>query len=143
MSGASPKRNAYQSTIALQNERAVVSRLINDIDRLVHEHNFGRETRFGLTRELQAIIRAIVLAQLEGRPFSLSKLADYIGMPRATLERRLRGLVEQGQIVRVGRRYCVPASRLNDRRTLDIVYRLILMIHKASENLPKTPRLGS
>lgn len=127
-SGAPIKRHA---------ERLVLSRFVTAFDYVIHAANYGKAARFGSTRELQGILRVALLAQLEGRPLGISKLADAVDMPRATVERKLVALIELGMIERNGQHYQVPLSRLNDDKTMEAVERLIVMIHKTSEDLSK------
>lgn len=129
--------------ILMRRERAIMSRMLMQIQKLMHDTYFGTHERFGLTRDLQLVIKFVVLGQLEGRPFGLSKLANEIGVPRATLERRLTSLERRGLIVRRGRGFFVPVSKLNDPPLLQNLQRCVLMVHKASKELEKLPKVGT
>lgn len=118
-------------------ERLVLSRFVTAFDNIIHAANYGNARRFGSTRDLQGVVRVVLLAQLEGRPLGISKIADVVDMPRATVERKLQALIELGMIERNGQRYQVPLSRLNDDQTMKAVERLIVMIHKTSEQLSR------
>jgi hypothetical protein len=48
------------------------------------------------------ITAAVTVGTIEGRPMSAAKIAHYTGMPRATVLRRLKRLIQQGYISRKG-----------------------------------------
>jgi DNA-binding IclR family transcriptional regulator len=96
----------------------------------------GRE-RFAYTRELMAVLRAVFLGQIEGRPMGIARLSRHLAMPRATTERKLRELQKRGLVSRHGRGFIIPVDSLNQPRMADTLERLILMIHKVAAKLPK------
>src|SRR4030088_3788473 len=65
-------------------ELAILSRFINDVDRFMHAATFGEGERFAYTRELMAVVRAVFLGQIEGRPMGVARLSRHLAMPRAT-----------------------------------------------------------
>ena len=119
-------------------ELAILSRFINDVDRFMHYATFGERERFAYTRELMAVVRAVFLGQIEGRPMGIARLSRHLAMPRATTERKLRELQKRGLVSRYGRGFIIPVDSLNQPRMAETLERLILMIHKASAKLPKT-----
>ena len=126
------------SPLIYHQELAILSRFFNDVDRFIHAATFGEGERFAYTRELMAVLRAVFLGQIEGRPMGIARLSRHLAMPRATTERKLRELEKRGLISRHGRGFIIPADSLNQPRIVDTLERLILMIHKASAKLPKT-----
>ena len=126
------------AALTYQQELAILSRFINDVDRFMHAATFGEGERFAYTRDLMAVVRAVFLGQIEGRPMGITRLSRHLGMPRATTERKLRELQRRGLVSRHGRGFIIPADRLNQPRAAETLERLILMIHKASAKLPKT-----
>jgi predicted transcriptional regulator len=119
-------------------ELAIISRFINDVDRFMHAAAFGEGERFAYTRELMAVLRAVFLGQIDGRPMGIARLSRHLAMPRATTERKLRELQRRGLVSRHGRGFIIPVDSLNQPRMAETLQRLILMIHKASEKLTKT-----
>ena len=116
----------------------LLSRFINDMDRFMHAATFGEGERFAYTRELMAVVRAVFLGQIEGRPMGVARLSRHLAMPRATTERKLRELQKRGLVSRYGRGFIIPVDSLNQPRMVETLERLILMIHRASAKLPKT-----
>jgi hypothetical protein len=90
-------------------ERLIQARFLLDLVRLldplpgVHGGHF----------EMTMIVVGVVFGELEGRPFQASKLAEFLRMPRPTLVRRLKDLVEDGIIERRGGRYFANPERIN------------------------------
>jgi len=119
-------------------ELAILSRFVNDVDRFMHAATFGEGERFAYTRELMAVVRAVFLGQIEGRPMGVARLSRHLAMPRATTERKVRELQKRGLVSRYGRGFIIPVDSLNQPRMVETLERLILMIHKASAKLPKT-----
>ena len=119
-------------------ELAILSRFTDDVDRFMHAATFGEGERFAYTRELMAVVRAVFLGQIGGRPMGIARLSRHLAMPRATTERKLRELRRRGLVSRHGRGFIIPADRLNQPYTARTLERLILMIHRASAKLPET-----
>ena len=126
------------SLLIYHQEFAILSRFFNDVDRFIHAATFGEGERFAYTRELMAVLRAVFLGQIEGRPMGIARLSRHLAMPRATTERKLRELQRRGLVSRHGRGFIIPPDSLNQPRIVDTLERLILMIHKASAKLPTT-----
>jgi predicted transcriptional regulator len=125
------------SPIIYHQELAILSRFFNEVDRFIHTATFGEGERFAYTRELMAVLRAVFLGQIEGRPMGIARLSRHLAMPRATTERKLRELQKRGLVSRHGRGFIIPVDSLNQPRMADTLERLILMIHKAAAKLPK------
>jgi predicted transcriptional regulator len=125
------------SPIIYHQELAILSRFFNEVDRFIHGATFGEGERFAYTRELMAVLRAVFLGQIEGRPMGIARLSRHLAMPRATTERKLRELQKRGLVSRHGRGFIIPVDSLNQPRMADTLKRLILMIHKAAAKLPK------
>ena len=80
------------SLLIYHQELAILSRFFNGVDRFIHAATFGEGERFAYTRELMAVLRAVFLGQIEGRPMGIARLSRHLAMPRATTERKLREL---------------------------------------------------
>ena len=55
----------------------------------------------------------MTLGDIDGKPFSVAKIAAYMRVPRTTVRRRLDQLQRWGLIDRKGRRYYVHEKTLN------------------------------
>src|SRR3982074_2361905 len=72
------------SPLIYHQELAVLARFFNDVDRFMHAATFGEEERFAYTRELMAVLRAVFLGQIEGRPMGVARLSRHLALPRST-----------------------------------------------------------
>jgi predicted transcriptional regulator len=72
----------------------------------------------------------LVVATLEGRPLGASKLAEYVGVPRETVRRRLRDLQRRGRVEIRNQRASVPKGLLNDHASVSVA-REVLTLHAA------------
>ena len=122
------------STIIYHQELAILSRFFNEVDRFIHGATFGEGERFAYTWELMAVLRAVFLGQIEGRPMGIARLSRHLAMPRATTERKLRELQKRGLVSRHGRGFIIPVDSLNQPRMAGTLKRLILMIIKPRQN---------
>jgi DNA-binding IclR family transcriptional regulator len=115
-----------------QRERITVLRAFVEINKLQREA-FGQHS----SRDQNAIgIQAIIaLGHLEGRPFNASNISDYLGIPRTTVIRKLRWLIEEGFIEQKGRTYYLAPKYMN---LPDEVYtKLFDAIHRLNAELSK------
>src|SRR3979490_1761569 len=84
-------------------ELAILSRFTNDVDRFLHAATFGKAERFAYTRQLMAVVRAVLAGQIEGRPMGVARLSRPLALPRATPQRKLREIQKRGLVLRHGR----------------------------------------
>src|SRR6202023_3661604 len=68
---------------------------------------------FGTRLETFYIALCVALGDIDGKPFSVAKIAAYLRVPRTTVIRRLDRLQRWGLIVRRGRRYYMDEKMLN------------------------------
>jgi DNA-binding IclR family transcriptional regulator len=95
-----------------------------DIMRSVHGAYAPPSEPFGSRLETFFIGLCLALGDLEGRPFSVSKIAAYMRVPRTTVFRRLDRLKHWNLIYREGRHYYLDEKALNSLLGLRS-YRLI------------------
>lgn len=88
----------YRSNLTKQ--RLIVAKYILEALREVSEIHFGTGKLASRADEV-LICTAIFIGQAEGRPLTVSKLADYIGMPRPTAIRKVASLVRRGIVTEV------------------------------------------
>jgi DNA-binding IclR family transcriptional regulator len=84
-----------------------------DIMRTVHGAYAPTSEPFGDRLETFFIGLCVALGDIEGRPFSVAKIAAYMRVPRTTVTRRLARLQTWGLIDRQGRNYRLHEKTLN------------------------------
>ena len=94
-------------------QRLVLCRLMIDIMRTVHGAYVPASEPFGVRLETGFIGLCIAVGDLEGRPFSVTKIATYMHVPRTTVIRKLAQLKSWGLIDREGRRYYLREKTFN------------------------------
>jgi len=87
---------------------------------------------------------AVYIGQCEGRPMTSGKLADYIGMPRPTVARKLDELKHRGLVLANSKRkWCIASNSPKvAARIAASVDALLPLIHSASSALSKMDSLG-
>ncbi|QOZ25263.1 helix-turn-helix domain-containing protein [Bradyrhizobium sp. CCBAU 51753] len=113
-----------------------VTRLWVELTRQLHrtvapemQHQFG--SRIGLL----LIGAAVYISTVEGRPMTASGLAAFVGMPRATLIRRLARLRRLGIVDKVGGTYRTTAKRLDQLSRNDQAAPLVRLVRATHEKL--------
>ena len=84
-----------------------------DMMRTVHGAYAPASEPFGTRLETFFIGLCVALGDMDGKPFSVAKIAAYMRVPRSTVIRRLDRLRRWGLIDRQGRRYYVHEKTLN------------------------------
>ena len=70
-------------------QRLVLCRLMIDMMRTVHGAYAPARERFGTRLETFFIALCVALGDIDGKPFSVAKIASYVRVPRTTVIRRL------------------------------------------------------
>ena len=94
-------------------QRLVLCRLMIDLMRGVHTVYAPASEPFGTRLETFFIALCVALGHMDGKPFSVAKIAAYMRVPRSTVIRRLDRLQRWGLIYRQGRRYYLHDNALN------------------------------
>src|SRR6516162_3760542 len=81
----------------------VICRLMIDIMRSVHDAYAPPSEPFGARLETFFIGLCVAIGDIDGKPFSVAKIAAYMRVPRTTVIRRLDQLQSWGLIDRQGR----------------------------------------
>ena len=84
-----------------------------DIMRTVHGAYAPVSEPFGTRLETFFIALCVALGDIDGKPFSVAKIAAYMRVPRTTVIRRLERLQGWGLIDRRGRHYYTHEKTLN------------------------------
>jgi hypothetical protein len=87
--------------VPLWESRLIIVGLTENILRTVQQVWFP-DLQFSEAVEHTLITSAIVVAQAKDKPLTVTKLAKYLEMPRATLQRRLKYLCARGLVMREG-----------------------------------------
>lgn len=77
------------------------------------------------------ICAALVIGQAEGRPLNASKLAEFLGMARPTVIRRLSKLESEGKVERRGLMFVVRREVANSDRVISANLKASRMIARA------------
>ena len=94
-------------------QRLVFCRLMIDLMRSVHTAYAPATESFGDRLETAFVGLCVVLGEIEGKPFSVAKIAAYMRMPRSKVVRRLSRLQNWGLVTKQGHRYYVEEKALN------------------------------
>ena len=94
-------------------QRLVLCRLMMDIMRTVHGTYAPVSEPFGPRLETLFVGLCVAIGDMEGKPFSVAKIAAYMHVPRTTVIRRLDRLQSWGLIERRGRHYYMHEKTLN------------------------------
>jgi IclR helix-turn-helix domain len=94
-------------------QRSVMIRLMIDIMRSLHGVYAPSHEPFGTRLETFFVGFCVALGDIEDKPFSASKIATYLHMPRTTVMRRLQSLENWDIVYRRGRCYHVREMMLN------------------------------
>jgi|SRR6516162_6552987 hypothetical protein len=116
-------------------QRLVLVRLMIDIMRNLHGAYAPSDEPFGTRLETFFVGFCVALGDIEGKPFSASKIAAYLHMPRTTVNRRLKRLENWNMVYRHSRRYHVRDAMLNSLMGMRSYLQIRRMIAKAGDQL--------
>jgi biotin operon repressor len=94
-------------------QRLVLCRLMIDLMQTVHGAYAPVSEPFGTRLETFFIGLCVAIGDIDGKPFSIAKIATYMRVPRTTVIRRLDRLQSWGLIDRRGRHYYLHEKTLN------------------------------
>jgi MarR family len=121
--------------IKVARQRMVLCRLMIDIMRSLHGTYAPATEPFGGRLETLFIGLCVALGEIEGRPFSITKIAAYMRVPRTTVMRRLDRLESWGLIYRHGRYYFLQDKALNSLIGMRSYQQIRRLLSKAGEEL--------
>jgi hypothetical protein len=116
-------------------QRLVMIRLMIDAMRSLHGAYAPTQEPFGTRLETFFVGFCVALGDIEGKPFSASKIAAYLHMPRTTVMRRLKRLENWDIVCRHGRRYYIRDTMLNSLMGIRSYLQIRRMIGRAGEEL--------
>ena len=106
-----------------------------DMMRTVHGAYALASEPFGTRLETFFIVLCVALGDIDGEPFSVAKIAAYMGVPRTTVIRRLDQLQRWGLIDRQGRRYYIREKTLNSLMRMRSYEQARCILSKATQEL--------
>jgi hypothetical protein len=116
-------------------QRLVLCRLMIDIMRNLHGAYAPSSEPFGARLETFFIGLCVALGQFEEKPFSVTKIAAYMRVPRTTVVRRLERLQKWSLVQRQGRHYYVDDSALNSLLGLRSYEQIRRLVDKAADEM--------
>jgi MarR family len=116
-------------------QRLVLCRLIIDIMRTVHGSYAPVGEPFGTRLETFFVGLCVAIGDMEGKPFSVAKIAAYMHVPRSTVIRRLDLLQSWGLVDRRGRHDYAHENKLNSLIGMRSYQQVRRSLSKAIEEL--------
>ena len=116
-------------------QRLVLCRLMIDLMRTVHGAYAPAREPFGARLETFFIGLCVAIGDIDGKPFSVAKIAAYMRVPRTTVIRRLARLQSWGLIDRRGRYYHLHEKTLNSLIGMRSYQQVRRILSEATEEL--------
>ena len=116
-------------------QRLVLCRLMIDIMRTVHGAYAPAHEHFGTRLETFFVGLCVAVGDIDGKPFSVAKIAAYMRVPRTTVIRRLNRLQSWGLVDRQGRQYYMREKMLNSLIGTRSYQQVRRILSKATEEL--------
>jgi biotin operon repressor len=123
------------NAVTAERQRLVLCRLMIDIMRNLHGAYAPASEPFGSRLETFFIGLCVALGDFEDKPFSVSKVAAYMHVPRTTVLRRLDRLRSWGLIHRMGNRYRMDSKALNSLLGIRSYRTIRRLLDKANRDL--------
>jgi hypothetical protein len=116
-------------------QRMMLCRLVIDILRTVHGTYAPPDEPFGTRIETFFIAACVAIGDIEGKPFSVAKIAAYMHVPRTTVIRRLNRLQSWGLIDHRGRHYYMHDKTVNSLISMRSYQQVRRILSKVIEEL--------
>jgi hypothetical protein len=123
-------------------QRLVMIRFMIDSMRCLHGAYAPTHEPFGTRLETFFVGFCVLLGDIEGKPFSVTKIAAYLHMPRTTVLRRLKRLENWDIVYRHGHRYHIRETNLNSLMGMRSYLQIRRMFGKAVEELSSLDALA-
>lgn len=100
---------------------------------------FFNDPQFGSNSDQVLLCAAIFVGQGERKPMTAAKLAEYVGIPRATVIRKVKLLQERGLIQECAetKQLILTTPKLDSARMSQAVMTICTKLHEASRELSK------
>ena len=116
-------------------QRLVLCRLMIDLMRTVHGAYAPASQPFGTRLETFFVALCVAMGDIDGKPFSVAKIAAYMRVPRTTVIRKLARLQSWGLVDRRGRHYYLHEKTLNSLIGMRSYQQSRRILSKAAEEL--------
>src|SRR5215831_1996374 len=116
-------------------QRLVLCRLMIDLMRTVHGAYAPANEQFGTRLETFFIGLCVAIGDIDGKPFSVAKIAAYMRVPRTTVIRRLDQLQSWGLIDRQGRHYYLHETTLSSANGMRAYQQVRRILSRATKEL--------
>lgn len=117
-------------------ERRIIARLMIDLLKLPAEAHLGAKHYSSRCDDVM-LMCAILIGQVERKPMTAAKLADYAGLPRPTVVRKLKQFEQAGMVELVNGMPAGVIEHLNGGNIEPTIRALIQSIKKAAAELSK------
>ena len=127
--------------VSYAEERYLVAQILVGLSRIMNGY-LSAHVRRGLADGLPVVMCAIYIGQYEDRPMSVQKLAQFLNLPRATVDRRVKAIVAHGIAHVVNRRICLKPEWLNADETVGAVRQMVNVLASVSRKITKMDNFG-
>lgn len=112
-------------------ERASIAQLTIDLIKIIHDGKFGKLTTPNISGEVETLLisGAVLIGHVKGKPKTATDISRFLGIPRATVLRKLDRLEQDGMITRKGRKYI---TLVPDETDFSYVDRALALIRKVA-----------
>ena len=128
--------------IKMARQRLVFCRLMIDVMRSVHTAYAPPKESFGNRLETAFVGLCVVVGEIEGKPFSIAKIAAYMRMPRTKVMSRLKRLQSWGLVTKQGHRYYVEEKALNSLIGMRSYQQMRRILRTATDELAVLDKLA-
>jgi CRP-like cAMP-binding protein len=109
-------------------ERLILARLEIDLIKTIHKGTLGKRFHKTIAGEVELLLiaAAVLIGHVQDTPRNSTDIARQLGIPRATVQRKLGALVKRGTIRVQGRRYLMTDRKPGDDHSyIDLALSLI------------------
>ena len=114
--------------IPYRQQRLLVTKFMASANKLITHFFFSADHDWAVQQETY-IAYYVWMAHLQGQAVTVQNLSRRLGIPRATLKRKLDYIVDQGYAQRIGTRYFVADDIANDlrcsKKLIDLMYKTV------------------
>jgi hypothetical protein len=121
-------------TSSIHGQTLAVVRMLLQLTKLIHERYYG-EGAYGKDLEAMFIQFAVVVSQAEGAPTTAHKIAQYLGIPRSSVIRKLGELEKRGLIVRGNSHYFIGGRKIGQGDAETFVARLVRVVARTTRDI--------
>jgi hypothetical protein len=125
-----------RATIPRATDRVLIGRLLIDLLRTIHtaRRPLSDESKRHLNRDVEYILLsyAVLIGAAGGKPKTAAEIARFVDLPRATAQRKLGDLEQNGVVMRRGSKYHLTGNKMGCDQYVD---KCLLLIKRAADRL--------